>query len=63
MILTKEQTVYTFIGAVGVALAHWIYYKRQNEEYNKDHVTDLVTYWTIGAIAYWILLNQSGYKL
>jgi len=63
MTITRTQGIYTIVGTVGIYLAHWIWYKRNEQEYNSDHVNALAFYWAIGAIVYWVLLNRSGYKI
>ena len=65
--MDRIQTIYTVIGTIGVFLAHGIenqiqFKDKPNEKpgFFYPHVNRVATYWALGAIAYWVLLNQSG---
>tara|TARA_R100001224_G_C3967805_1_gene131433 strand:- start:267 stop:455 length:189 start_codon:yes stop_codon:yes gene_type:complete len=62
MMITNEQFIYTAIGAVGIYLAHSIEYKLQDSDTNWEHMNRVVLYWVVGALVYWVILNQSGWK-
>jgi len=54
--------VYTGIGAVGIYLAHGIENKIQKPDeklwYNIDHINRVALYWTLGALAYFVLIRM-----
>ena len=63
MMISNEQFIYTGIGVIGIYLAHSIEYKLQDVETNWEHMNRVALYWAVGAMLYWVILNQSGYKL
>ena len=62
--MNRVQTIYTFVGAIGIYLAHGIENKKENPNkdtwFNIEHINRIALYWSLGAVGYWVLLNQSG---
>ena len=63
MIRTK-YVIFTAVGTVGIYLAHWIENKIQYPDkpitYNINHVNRVALYWTLGALAYFVWIENTN---
>jgi len=61
MAIEKIDYVYTFVGAMGIYLAHGIenyYQEKENDKKSIDHMSRIAGYWTLGALAYFAILRS-----
>ena len=61
MAIEKIDYVYTFVGAMGIYLAHGIenyYQEKENDKKSIDHMSRIASYWTLGALAYFAILRS-----
>jgi len=52
MEITGYEWQMALVGAIGIYLAHWIWYRKEDSEFSWDHVNALAFYWILGALAY-----------
>ena len=61
MAIERIDYIYTFIGAMGIYLAHSIENARTDKPSNKrsfEHMSSIAFYWTLGALAYFYLIRR-----
>lgn len=52
MEITGYEWQMALVGALGIYLAHWIWYRKEDSEFSWEHVNALAFYWILGALAY-----------
>ena len=60
--ITQTDLLYVGVGALGIYLAHGIENKMQNPDeslfYNMSHINRVAFYWSLGALAFFILFKE-----
>ncbi len=61
MAIERIDYVYTFVGAMGIYLAHGIenyYQEMDNDKKSIEHMSRIALYWSLGALAYFAVLRS-----
>ena len=61
MAIERVDLLYTFVGAMGIYLAHGIenYYQEvETDKKSFDHMSRIAAYWSLGALAYFAIIRS-----